>query len=484
VKKLFALAAVIAMAVASLTTFVVDTAKQAYAPLAATTSNAWLYARWAGKTVAYSIGQRLNSLVFYAGARMGLILFEGDAGGFAEVKSLLEKQATTFEEFKKKNDQLIAAKAEGKAVGDLQASIDKMNADFKKMNDELVEIAKKANRPANDGDKKALTPEQQEYKQAFGRFIRKGDESNLEDLQRKAYNSGSGPDGGYLVLPEMDKEIIRVVGVTSAIGRLARNVTIGTDTFKKVAKTTGLAARRVGPGATGGESTNPKFAELQFTAHTAEAEPQVFNETLEDAVIDLESDLAMEAGIAFAELAGSEFAIGEGVSGARGITKYDTVANASYAWGKLGYIASGGAGAFAASNPGDALISLQHSLKAQYRPNAAFVMADATLASVRQMKDGSGNFYLWQPDPLAGFGGRLLGSPVEIDDNMPAVAADSLSIAYGNFGQGYIVVTRSGTVLIRDNITSKGKTKFNFRRRFGGGVQNFEAIKLMKFAAS
>jgi HK97 family phage major capsid protein len=245
-----------------------------------------------------------------------------------------------------------------------------------------------------------------------------------------------------------------------------------------------MAARRVGPGATGGESTNPKYAELEFTAHEAEAEPWVFNSTLEDAIINLEQDLAMEAATAFAELAGSEFAVGTGVGSARGITAYDTVANASYAWGKLGYIVTGVNGAFDTSNPADDIIDLQHSLKAQYRPGATWVTSDAVLAKVRQMKDGSGAFYLWQPDPLSGFGGRILGSPVEIDDNMPALGTDSLSMAYGNFAQGYLVVNRSGTVLIRDNVTAKGKTKFNFRRRFGGGVQNFEAIKLMKFGTS
>lgn len=400
-----------------------------------------------------------------------------------DIKSLVEKQNEAWGEFTRKNDELLKAKAEGKAVADLQATVDKLNGAFKTINDEVTEIAKKANRPQTDGGKQ-VTAEQAEYKQAFNKFLRKGDENGLADLQRKAYNTGSGPDGGFLVLPEMDAEIIRVVGVTSAIGRLARQVTIGTDTFKKVAKTAGMAARRVGPGATGGETTNPKFAELEFTAHTAEAEPWIHNETLEDAIMNLEMDLSNEAAIAFAELAGSEFAIGTGVGSARGITDYTTVANASYAWGKLGYIASGGAGAFAASNPGDAIINLQHGLKAQYRPGAAFVMADATLATVRQMKDGSGAFYLWQPDPLAGFGGRLLGSPVEIDDNMPVVASNSYSVAYGNFAQGYVVVNRSGTVVIRDNITAKGKTKFNFRRRFGGGVQNYEAIKLMKFATS
>lgn len=397
------------------------------------------------------------------------------------IKELLDKQGEAWGEFTRKNDELLKAKAEGKAVSELQSTVDKLNAEFKSLNDSMTELAKKGNRPGTGGagddnaDKVA-------YRQAFGKFLRKGDEDGLQDLQRKAYNSGSGPDGGFLVLPEMDTEIIRVVGVTSAIARLARNVTIGTDTFNKVAKTSGMAARRVGPGSTGGETSTPKYAELAFTAHTAEAEPWVFNETLEDSIVNLEADLAMEASIAFAELAGVEFATGTGVGSARGITAYDTVANSSYAWGKIGFIASGASGDFAASNPADKVIDLQHALKAQYRPGAAWVTGDSTLAKLRQMKDGTGAFYLWQPDPLSGFGGRLLGNPVEIDDNMPAMGANSFSLAFGNFAQGYVVVNRSGTVVIRDNITAKGKTKFNFRRRFGGGVQNFEAIKLMKFA--
>lgn len=409
-----------------------------------------------------------------------IVIGDTDMG---DLRKLIEKQAETYGEFVRKNDEMLKAKADGKGVAELQATVEKLNGELSKLSADMVAIAAKANRIKNGGQHE-LTEAQVAYKKAFGEFIRKGSDNGLEDLQRKAYNAGSGPDGGYLVLPEMDSEIQRVVGVVSAIGRLARQVTIGTETYKKVAKTTGLAARRVGNGATGGESTNPKYSELEFTAYTAEAEPWAFNETLQDAIIDLEMDLAGEAAIAFGELAGSEFAAGTGVGGARGITAYDTVANASYAWGSLGYVATGNSGAFASSNPGDNLITLQHSLKSQYRPGAAFVMADSVLATVRQMKDGSGAFYLWNPDPLAGFGGRLLGSPVEVDDNMPVAAANSLSVAYGNFRQGYVVVNRTGTVLIRDNITAKGKTKFNFRRRFGGGVQNFEAIKLLKFAAS
>lgn len=403
----------------------------------------------------------------------------------AEIKTLLDDQGRTWEEFKQKNDELLAAKAEGKAFAEMKEIVDRILADMQKQDGEIGELLKKANRPQLlDKAGKALSPERAEYKAAFSKYLRTGADSGLDDLQRKAYNAGSGPDGGYLVDYEMDTEIRRIVSVVSAIGRISRNVTIGTDSFRKVAKTAGLSARRVGPGATGGETTNAKYAELLFTAHEAEAEPWVFNSTLDDAVIDLEADIAMEAGIAFAELAGSEFAVGSGVGGARGITAYDVVANASYAWGKIGYAFTGVSGGFHATLPGDNIVNLQHALKSQYRPNARFVMSDATLAQVRQMKDGSGNYYLWQPDPLVGFGGVLLGSPVEIDDNMPVIAANSLSIAYGDFMQAYLIVNRQGTMVIRDNITAKGKTKFNFRARWGGGIASYEAIKLLKFGTS
>lgn len=399
-----------------------------------------------------------------------------------EIKSLLDKQGEAWGEFTRKNDELLKAKAEGKAVADLQATVDKLNGELSKLNADVLEVAKKANRPQNDNA--AAAQARAEFKSAFDTFARSDDASGLAEISKKAMNSGSGPDGGYFVLPELDREITRVVGVVSALGRLASTANIGSSSYKKNVKTSGIAARRVGPGATGGESSTPRYAELEFTVYDSEAEPWVFNETLEDATIDLEAEISDEAAIGFAELAANELINGTGVGQCRGILSHTTVANDSYAWGSVGYVKSGANGAFAASNPGDKLIDLQHALKQQYRNGAAWLMPDSTLAKVRQMKDGSGAFYLWQPDPLAGFGGRLLGAPVEIDDYMPvSTTTGNMGIAYGNWAQAYVVVNRSGIKLIRDNITAKGKTKFNFRRRFGGGVKNFEAYKLMQFSA-
>ena len=416
---------------------------------------------------------------------MGALPFMiGDTTPIGDLTKLIEDQGKAWNAFQKANDERIKAiEAKGYAPADLVEKVDKLNAGLTEIGKQMTEVEKKAGRPLPGSDKD-ITPEQAEYRKAFGRFLRKGDDSGLAELQRKAMNSGTDADGGYLVVPEMDQAIDRIVPTISAMYRLARNVTIGTKKYEKLVKTSGMAMRRVAEGGTGGETTEPKFAKIAIEVFPAEVEPWVYNETLEDALIDLEADLTAEAAIGFGEGAGSEFIIGDGVGKARGITAYTNVANSAYAWGSVGYIASGKSAAFASVAPADKIVSLQHALKAQYRPGAAWLMNDTTLGVARQMKDGSGSYYLWQPDPAGSFGGRFLGSPVEVDDNMPAIGAGSYSVAYGNFQRGYLIVNRAGTTLIRDNITAKGTTNFNFRRRFGAGIYNYEAIKLMKFATS
>jgi HK97 family phage major capsid protein len=403
-----------------------------------------------------------------------------------EVKDLIDAQGVAWEEFKKANDaRLSAIEKKGYAPADTVEKIATIDADLTKLSKDVTEALGKIKRPdMTAGGTKGSTPEQTEHKAVFDGYLRKGMDAGLAEIERKAMNSTSDPDGGYLVPVIMDAEIDRVVGTMSAMSRLARTIKISSRSYTRRVKTAGMAMARVGEGATAGETTEPTYARLEFVVHPAEVEPWVYNETLEDADIDLAADLAGEAAIGFAEGAAAEYITGNGVGKARGITAYTNVANSSYAWGSVGYIPSGKAGAFASVAPADKIVDLHHSLKAQYRNGAVFLMSDATLGVARQMKDGSGSYYLWQPDPLVGFGGRLLGSPVEIDDNMPAIASNSYSVAFGNFMRGYMIVDRTGTTLIRDNITAKGTTKFNFRRRFGGGVYNFEAIKLMKFATS
>jgi len=76
-----------------------------------------------------------------------------------------------------------------------------------------------------------------------------------------------------------------------------------------------------------------------------------------------------------------------------------------------------------------------------------------------------------------------LGKPVVFMDDMAAVAANSLSVAYGDFRQGYTIVDRLGLRIVRDNITQPGFVKFQVFRRVGGAVTSFDSFKILKTKA-
>lgn len=402
-----------------------------------------------------------------------------------DLSKLITDQGDAWGVFQKTYDEILEKKASGESVEGLEAKLALINTDMTEIRKSMELIDAKANRPGDGGDVN-LTEDQVAYQKGFANYLRTGDGDSraLKELGRKAMNSQNDDQGGYLVLPEMDMVIDRIAPTISAMHRLADTVEIGSAKWEKMVKKSGMAIRWTADGAGGGETTEPTYAKVAIDVHTAEAEPWVFNETLEDAFVNLENDLAEEAAITFAEGSGAAFITGNGVGRPRGIAAYTNVANSAYTWGNVGYILSGKSAAFTSVAPADAVVDLQHALKSQYRPGAAWMCNDATLGVMRQIKDASGSYYLWNPDPAAGFGGRFLGSPVEVDDNLADLAAGSISLAYGNFKRGYKIVNRRGISLIRDNLTTKGQTKFNFTKRMGGGIFNYEAIKLMKFATS
>ena len=201
----------------------------------------------------------------------------------------------------------------------------------------------------------------------------------------------------------------------------------------------------------------------------------------DDAVVDLDAWLSAEVETAFAEQEGVAFVTGNGASRPRGFLTYDTVANAAWAPGKLGFVATGSAGAFPSANPGDVLFDLIYGLRAAYRQNAGFVMNRRTQSAIRKFKDAEGN-YLWQPPLAAGRAATLIGFPVTEAEAMPDLGKDSLSVAFGDFRRGYLVVDRTGMRVLRDPYSAKPYVLFYTTKRVGGGVQDHEAIKLLRFA--
>jgi HK97 family phage major capsid protein len=405
----------------------------------------------------------------------------------SDPKELLGQINASFEEFKKEHTKELADVKAGMADVVQTEKVDRINADISKMNGEFDKLNAQIAALKLGGAGSDLDPDQAEHAQAFNNFFRKGVEAGLSELEVKAkLNTQSDPDGGYLVPVEMESGIDRVLGTVSTVRGLARKINISTDAYKKLVNVGGASSGWVGETEDRPETNTPTLREIVVNTAELYANPASTQKAMDDAAINIASWLADEVSIEFAEQEGAAFVTGNGVNKPRGILGYDTVANESYEWGKLGFMASGKADGFLTAtpsvSPADAFIDLHYALKQGYRSNASWLMSDATMGKVRKFKDAEGAFIWAAPSGTAEVA-TILGKPVYTDDNMPAVAANALPIAFGDFNRGYLIADRVGIRVLRDPFTSKPNVLFYTTKRVGGGVVNFEAIKLMKIAA-
>lgn len=414
------------------------------------------------------------------GSFRGISLARADAG---DANKILAELKQTFETFKAAHEEELKGIRKNFADVITTEKVAKIDGEISALTKALdgINAALAANKlggdPGADPDKKA-------HASAFNKWFRKGVDAGLSDLEVKAkLTTQSDPDGGYLVPDEMAATIDRVLGTVSVMRQLATVMPIGTSSYKKLVSMGGAGAGWVGEEESRPETGTPTLREMIFNVMEMYANPATTQTMLDDGIIDVGAWLADEVQTTFSEMEGAAFISGSGVKRPRGVLTYDTVANASYAWGKLGFVVTGASADFATSAPGDALIDLLYALKAGYRQNASFLMADTVMSKVRKFKDGQGN-YLWAPPTAAAEVATILGKPVYTDDNMPNVGANAFPVAAGDFRRGYMIVDRQGIRVLRDPFTNKPYVHFYTTKRVGGGVANFEAIKLLKCASS
>ena len=330
-----------------------------------------------------------------------------------------------------------------------------------------------------DGVKQVRDPAVQAF---TDRYLRRGLEAGTE---MKALTGATGGDGGFAVPREIDAQIEQMLRAISPIRALANVVTTGTAGYRKLVATTGFASGWVSEAAPRPETATPVFAEVAPPSGYLYANPAASQGMLDDAAFDLEGWLADEVAREFARAEGQAFVSGDGTNKPKGFLTYPvtTQADAVRPHGTIQYVAAGAAGAFAAASPQDRLVDLVHSLSPVYRQGAAFVMASSTLSVIRKMKTTDGAF-LWQPSVQAGVPATLLGYPVIEAEDMPVIAADSLSIAFGNFKAAYVVADRGETGILRDPFSNKPFVHFYATKRVGGAVTNSAALKLMRFSAT
>jgi HK97 family phage major capsid protein len=313
------------------------------------------------------------------------------------------------------------------------------------------------------------------------RYLRRGLQSGLE---MKSFSGASGGEGGYALPKEIDAAIGALLQNISPIRAVANVVTTGSAGYRKLVTVGGTPSGWVSETAARPMTATPTFNEIVPPSGHLYANPAASQAMLDDAAFDVEGWLSEEIAREFARAEGAAFIAGSGVNQPKGFITYPTTADAdaARAFGTLQFVASGAAGAFAASNPQDRLVDLVQALKPAYRQGAVWVMNSDTLARVRKFKTSDGAF-LWTPGLSSERPDTLLGYPVIEAEEMPTIAANSLSIAFGNFQAGYVVADRGETVVLRDPYSNKPFVHFYANKRVGGAVVNSDAIKLMKFAA-
>ena len=402
-----------------------------------------------------------------------------------ELKETIQALGKAFDAFKAENDaRLKEIEKKGAADPLLTEKVDKINADIaqisalKKQLETLETAVAQGQLPG--GGKNELDRVKAQHKDAFAKFFRKGAEGGLRDLEVQAgLSTLSDPDGGFLVPEDYEQAIDRVALSVSAMRRLATVRTIGTDTYKKLVNQGGASAGWVGEKGARAETNTPTLTEIAINTKEIYAMPAATQTLLDDSRVDIAGWLADEVSIEFSEQESEAFINGNGVEQPKGIAAYAMAANSSYVWGKVGYITSGNTSLV---NDLDKLIDLQHALKPVYRNGAAWLMNDATLATIRKMKDGDGN-YIWVPGLKDGAPDTLLGKPVEIDDNVDDIAANKYPIFFANFKRAYLIIDRQGVRVLRDPYTTKPYVLFYTTKRVGGGIVMYEAIKALKVSA-
>jgi len=302
-------------------------------------------------------------------------------------------------------------------------------------------------------------------------------------VETKALVTALDVDGGYAVPEEIDAAIDRTLLSISPIRGIANVVKVGSAGYRKLVTTGGTPSGWVSEAAPRPETDTPDFIEIAPPMGELYANPAASQTMLDDAAFDVEGWLASEIASEFAKAEGSAFVGGNGANRPRGFLSGPTSAAVDGArpFGTVQFVTSGAAGAFATANPQDRLIDLVQALRPPYRQGAVFVMNSATAARLRKIKTSDGAF-LWQPGIVSGQPDTLLGYPLVEAEDMPDVAADSLSIAFGNFKAGYLIAERQETQILRDPYSHKPFVHFYATKRVGGQVSNSEAIKLMKFA--
>jgi HK97 family phage major capsid protein len=422
--------------------------------------------------------------------------FNTAMNGFEAYKSeiapkLGKMDAIDEAKMKKINDSIGEVVEESqKLTAKLKAAEEAVEAKHKAFDTEIAELKTAFNRqPAGSTEDKAkeqaalrkkmfneFARSEGENREGFGEFLKR---RGADDAEVKALSVNSDVSGGYLTSPEVGGIIQTRVFETSPMRQLASVMTIGSDTYEVILDNDEAASGWVGESAPRPNTGTPGLGKLTIYCNELYANPKATQKILDDAGIDMEAWLGQKVADKFARDEATAFVSGNGVNKPKGFLSY--AAGTDIGLQQIQQVVTGHATAFTY----DGMVDLQNSLKEPYQVNATFLLQRATLAVILKTKQGEGvPIFNMAFDKNAGLESLLMGKPFRFAADMPSASTNNLAMAYGDVRAAYQIVDRTGIRVLRDPFTDKPNIAFYTTKRVGGGVVNFEALKIQKVAAA
>ena len=282
----------------------------------------------------------------------------------------------------------------------------------------------------------------------------------LRDPELRALQIGTPSEGGNLVPTDFERTLIEIMREANVMRTVATVRTFGNDRDIPIRDGNALATWTAEEAAF--SENDPTYAKVVLSAFKAGVILKISDELLQDSAINMNVHLPTELGRAVATLSEAAYVNGDGSGKPTGAVQGSTL------------------GTTVASNStitGDELIDLHDALKRVYQNRATWLMGGGTRTVVRKLKDGNGQ-YLWQPGLQLGHPDNLLGRPVVVSDDMPAIATVAKSVLFGDFAF-YWIADRATITLKRleELYAANGQVGFRMDLRTDGKVTLGEAIK-------
>lgn len=224
---------------------------------------------------------------------------------------------------------------------------------------------------------------------------------------------------------------------------------------------------------------DPTLSSITLNAYGDKALLDISQELVQDDAFDILGYVARVMGRNAGLLAGAAYVVGDGSSKPTGFQPNVTVG----ATGPVGTTVSLGTQATAGQGS-DLLVDLMYSVIGPYRENGAWMMNDASVGKVARLK-GSGGEIIWQSGLVPGAPDTLIGKPIFTDPNMPVMAANAKSLAFGDFN-GYAVRLVRGVRFERSDHAKFENDLISFKAvlRTDGKLIDTNAIKVFQNSAT